>query len=293
MSNQNSNNLLNSMIDLILKHEGGKVDDPVDRGGKTNAGITQKGYNEFCDRNNLPRKDVFDLGKDEIRFYYKAKFFSCKADKVNDPGVTYAFYDACVNHGLDGGAKIMQKTLGIKDDGKMGPQTLAAINNFPNQSDLINKFMDQRLKKYQGIVTNKPNQKKFERGWKNRVRNVRREATEIHSKTINNQSSQSSDNLGGINMDLTKISVMKSMSGIEGLMMNIDSGVIYFLKEKTSLNQNLSKKNNLFHLATSLKIIHDEHNIYSNIAFSLDPLIPSQPDGPKFEKVCYPDKVIG
>ena len=31
-------------IEVILKHEGGYVDDPVDPGGETNMGISRKAY---------------------------------------------------------------------------------------------------------------------------------------------------------------------------------------------------------------------------------------------------------
>ena len=49
-------------IEKVLKHEGGYVDHPADKGGATNFGITQKVYEEFVKRKvtkdeikNMPR----------------------------------------------------------------------------------------------------------------------------------------------------------------------------------------------------------------------------------------------
>ena len=42
------------IIEVVLEHEGGYVDDPADRGGATNWGVTQKVYEDFvgyqCDK---------------------------------------------------------------------------------------------------------------------------------------------------------------------------------------------------------------------------------------------------
>ena len=42
VSEQRSDELFYSTIPLVLHYEGGYVNDPQDRGGKTNMGITQR-----------------------------------------------------------------------------------------------------------------------------------------------------------------------------------------------------------------------------------------------------------
>lgn len=40
-------------------HEGGKVDHLKDPGGRTNRGITQRVYNAWWSKQNLPARDVY------------------------------------------------------------------------------------------------------------------------------------------------------------------------------------------------------------------------------------------
>ena len=50
-------------IEVILKHEGGYVNDPVDPGGETNMGISKRAY---------PDLDIKGLTKQSVReIYYK------------------------------------------------------------------------------------------------------------------------------------------------------------------------------------------------------------------------------
>jgi lysozyme family protein len=56
---------------------------------------------------------------------------------------------------------------------------MAAIND-ANPKDLITKFSDARADFYQGIVTRKPDQARFIKGWLNRVEESRKLALEEH-----------------------------------------------------------------------------------------------------------------
>ena len=47
-------------VKIVLKHEGGYVDDPVDPGGETKYGISKKAY-PFLDIKNLTIKQASDI----------------------------------------------------------------------------------------------------------------------------------------------------------------------------------------------------------------------------------------
>jgi lysozyme family protein len=69
------------------------------------------------------------------------------------------------------GIKIPQKVLGVKQDGIVGPKTLAAVNN-ADPKDLFNQIKVQRGMFLYRIVEKDPKQKKFLNGWLNRLNDL-------------------------------------------------------------------------------------------------------------------------
>lgn len=62
-------------LEFVLRWEGGKVDDPHDKGGRTNRGITQRTYDGWRDDQGLPRRDVWDLEQDELEEIYRTLYW--------------------------------------------------------------------------------------------------------------------------------------------------------------------------------------------------------------------------
>ena len=52
---------IDKLIPFILKWEGGFVNDPTDRGGATNKGVTIATYEAYCRQKGLPRPTVEQL----------------------------------------------------------------------------------------------------------------------------------------------------------------------------------------------------------------------------------------
>ena len=52
---------IKNLIPFILKWEGGFANDPTDRGGATNKGVTIATYEAYCKKKGLPRPSVADL----------------------------------------------------------------------------------------------------------------------------------------------------------------------------------------------------------------------------------------
>lgn len=149
---------------FVLTREGGFSDDPVDRGGATSQGITQRVYDKYRDRAEVPRRSVRDIETNEVRAIYFEEYWSpIHADKLSAP-LDLVMFDSAVNHGVGGATKLLQRALGVKVDGAFGPITLkAAINH------VADKVADMRRALYADIIANDPSQRKFERGWNNRM----------------------------------------------------------------------------------------------------------------------------
>ena len=162
----------------ILKHEGGYVNDPLDSGGRTNLGVTQRVWEEFVGH-PVTETDMKALTPEKIAPMYKLKYWNPSYCEVLPKGLDYVVFDFAVNAGTGRSVKTLQQAIGCVADGVIGPKTMAAIND-ANPKDLIAKFSDARADFYQGIVARKPDQARFIKGWLNRVEDARKLALEEH-----------------------------------------------------------------------------------------------------------------
>src|SRR5512140_3767826 len=84
---------------LVLEFEGGKVDDPKDRGGRTAYGITQDAFDLYCQIHRQPERDVFTITQDEVADVYHEKYWEAgSCDEIPWP-LSLVHFDARVNHG--------------------------------------------------------------------------------------------------------------------------------------------------------------------------------------------------
>lgn len=148
----------------ILKHEGGKVDDPNDPGGRTNFGITQKTYDAFNKSKNKPKKDVFTISDSEVVWIYWERYYTASgADKLPD-GLAFIHFDTAVNFGVGRAA-----------------QFLAASKND------ISKYHALRQQHRINRIKEKPSQAKYKNGWAKRDNNVFAYAVQAAGGEINRQ----------------------------------------------------------------------------------------------------------
>ena len=146
----------NDIIEKVLEHEGGYVNDPNDLGGETNFGITKRFY---------PDVDIKNLTKEDAKqIYYKDYWKKNSCDKMPDQ-LKHIYFDMCVNMGKRTAVKILQRTAvnkgkDIDVDGGLGAMTLEAIKNVE-----LTRVRAYRVKYYVDIVNKKPEQEKFYFGW--------------------------------------------------------------------------------------------------------------------------------
>lgn len=146
-------------FDILLKHEGGFSDHPADRGGKTRYGITEAVAREVGYRGDM-RELPLDLAK---RIYRDRYWDAVRAEELPE-AVRYAVFDAAVNSGPRQAALWLQRAVGVKDDGIIGPQTLAAVRATDPQA-LLRRMLSARLR----FMTDLPTWPTFGRGWARRI----------------------------------------------------------------------------------------------------------------------------
>lgn len=158
---------------FVAVDEGGNDDDPADHGGRTSRGITQREYTAWLKEQGRPDADVWHAPDADIKAIYHDEYWMPEGSWM-PTGINYMFFDAKVNMGAHEAILLLQRALGITDDGRIGPVTRAAILS-ANVPTLINSFAGQKIIFYRAIAR-KPQQKKFLKGWLNRVQHVKTNA---------------------------------------------------------------------------------------------------------------------
>lgn len=157
------------IIAAVLKHEGGFVNNPADRGGATNWGITQDTLSEWRKR-PATVADVEALTKAEAaQIYYALYILLPRFDKIADVRLRHLAVDSGVQHGTDRVIKWLQALLlGVTADGKLGPKTAAAING-EDPGRLFNRLLARRIRWYGSLISSVQTQATFAHGWMQRA----------------------------------------------------------------------------------------------------------------------------
>lgn len=161
-------------LDLVLQHEGGYVNDPQDPGGATNKGVTQAVYDAWRRAQGLPSRSVASIGDAEVGSIYKNNYWDRVMGDELPSGVDYSVFDFAVNSGVNRAARYLQRAVGVADDGKIGPKTLAAVKVKDPQS-IIDAICEDRLTFLQHL----PTFPRFGGGWTRRVAEVEAKSKEM------------------------------------------------------------------------------------------------------------------
>lgn len=143
----------------LMKYEGGAtvVNNPKDPGGLTKYGISKRSY-PGLDIANLTEQQAKDITYDD---YYTPLSIGAFVDDR----IAWQVFDFGYNAGVVKSAKTIQKIVGAKEDGNIGPKSINLINLFEGEFPLFILFMSERLKYYMKIVDRKQSQIIFLKGW--------------------------------------------------------------------------------------------------------------------------------
>lgn len=169
------------------ENEGGYAHHLKDRGGETFHGIARRYWPmwngwELIDahRSKFPR-DIHSPAswrkvdkileaeprlKELVRRFYRVNFWDdIEGDRIDSQEVANILYDWAVNSGEGSPAKAVQRIVGAKVDGDIGPATVAKINAYPAQESLPALLRAERVKMVRDIVRRDPSQAVFLEGW--------------------------------------------------------------------------------------------------------------------------------
>ena len=161
------------IIKVVLKHEGGYVDDPDDRGGATNWGVTQGVYEDYVGY-SCEKEEIKSMTQEVAEEIYFEKFWKpSKAERL-PPEIRQTYFDMCVNHGQGGAVKILQQACNNKRkpdnqidvDGGIGPNTIRAASKLQDWELRVERSGFYWNLVYDGAkYTKRTSQVKFIRGW--------------------------------------------------------------------------------------------------------------------------------
>ena len=151
------------IIEQVLEHEGGYVNDPKDLGGETKYGITKRFY---------PDIDIKNLTIEQATDIYKSDYWDKNKVESLPQNLWHIYFDMCVNMGKRTAVKVLQRAAvnkgkDIEVDGGLGPMTIEALKGV--ELDRVRAF---RVKYYVDLITARPEQEKFYLGWFRRATEV-------------------------------------------------------------------------------------------------------------------------
>jgi lysozyme family protein len=165
--------LFERVMEFTEKWEGGKVDDPVDRGGRTNMGVTQKTLDGWRASKGLTGEfDVYEITREEAREIYEANYWDAIGGDDLPERVALAIFDIAVNSGPKKAIRVLQESVGVTADGKLGSRTLAAVYA-TDPHELFTTINGTRAAWYEAIIANDATQEKYRKGWFNRLNDLR------------------------------------------------------------------------------------------------------------------------
>jgi lysozyme family protein len=162
-----------SAITELLLHEGGFVNHPKDPGGMTNLGVTKTVW-EGWTGHDATETTMRNLSTSDVTPLYRKKYWDAVQGDNLPAGLDYCIFDTAVNSGAGRSIKLLQRSIGVAEDGAIGPNTLAAIL-VADVGQLIDKYCAARQDFLQSLATFDT----FGKGWTRRVSEVNLKAKEM------------------------------------------------------------------------------------------------------------------
>jgi len=144
------------VFDKLINHEGGYVFNPHDPGGETKFGISKRSY---------PHLDIHSLTLADAKAIYRRDYWDrAQCDKM-PPELAFDVFDAAVNSGIGQAIRWLQRSIGVADDGYVGPLTIRALVRDDDPSAVQARFNGHRLE----FMTHLSTWQTFGKGWARRI----------------------------------------------------------------------------------------------------------------------------
>jgi lysozyme family protein len=133
----------------------------TDSGGVTRWGISKRAY---------PHLDIAVLTRTVAEDIYRRDYWNkIKGDLMQPAALALLVFSCAVNMSPARATSILQRALGVTDDGIIGPETLIAAQGFHPQSELRARFNELWLRTYVELVRSRPVYQQYLHGWAMRV----------------------------------------------------------------------------------------------------------------------------
>ena len=183
--------ILDEALAHILEVEGGFVDHPMDPGGATKFGITKKTLETFLGH-SVTKDDVKELSWDTAKEIYRKNYWDpIRADEM-PPAIAVLAMDMAVNSGARTAVKYLQRAVNYLDpgrlteDGRIGPNTLGAVNTLSVEKNSQLKLIDEYVAKRGLFYTMIKTFSTFGLGWTRRLISTARLAYATADKQFEN-----------------------------------------------------------------------------------------------------------
>lgn len=159
------------LIPFILSWEGGYVNDPNDRGGATNKGVTIAIFRTIFGASKTV-EDLKNMTDEQWLTVFRSHYFwgAWDADKIKDQNLANILVDWVWASG-NSGIKIPQQLLGVEADGNVGDITMNALNN-ADPKKLFTDIWNRRVVFLKRICAKRPANCGFMKGWMRRLNGI-------------------------------------------------------------------------------------------------------------------------
>jgi lysozyme family protein len=162
---------------VVLKHERGYVDNPADRGGPTNMGITLPDLTAYL-RRDATLDDIKNLTPQMASNIYRGIWDKAAIELLADPRLALVVFDQVVLCGPHAAICRLQTALGnVACTGVLGQQTRQEANN-RHPMALIAKYLRLSAQAYMADVKKRPAQFIFLGGWIDRLWDLQEEVSQ-------------------------------------------------------------------------------------------------------------------
>lgn len=158
-------------LTFVLQREGEYSDDANDHGGRTMRGVTQATYDAWRAATHQPPRPVAEISDDEVRRIYYGYWLDAGCDvleQLGRPQLALVHMDCAVNCGGGRARRLLQRALGLAEDGAWGPVTREAIAR-ADEGAAVDAYLAVRAAFYRELATG-PGQAGFLNSWMSRLR---------------------------------------------------------------------------------------------------------------------------
>jgi lysozyme family protein len=176
-----SRGMFNDFVDKVLKHEGGYT---VDQGGPTMRGITWRDNADLLTKMGYSKDTLKKLTPEHAKEIYKARYYTEPGVHKLPEDLQYYVFDFAVNSGPPKAIKKLQKVIGVKQDGVLGPETVKKVQEYAKihgMATLKKNYVGEREQFMRNLAKQDPNKHGGSlQGWLNRINYLNKDISKEH-----------------------------------------------------------------------------------------------------------------